>query len=124
MTFISTRQTAAVTDERSQQINEGRSMANREKLTLNKKPQAKRSQQPKGHEAFLKALEASGAEVEFWLISEPLKIRGKVKTSDKFSVSIMETSADGVETACFPIVVYKHDISRFRPLQARQQEEV
>lgn len=110
-------------DERSSQIAEGRSMASREKLTLKTaKPAAKRTQQPKGHEAFLKALETSGVEVEFWIISEPLKIRGKIKTSDKFSVSVMETTCDGLESVGIPMVIYKHDISRFRPLKARQTE--
>lgn len=66
---------------------------------------------PKGHEAFLKALETSGAQITVLMTSDELPITGKVKTSDRFTVSL-ETN-DGTW------VLFKHDISRFKAVTPR-----
>lgn len=68
-------------------------------------PQAKPKLVPKGHEAFLKALEASGAEVEFEKAASGNFVKGVIKTSDKYTVSIQ--TIDGTR------VLFKHDISEF-----------
>ena len=114
-------------DERTIQAREGRTMASREKVGLPEarwskiagsdrpRPAVKKAA-PKGHEAFLKALESFGAMVKFWLVSESTTITGVIKTSDKFTISIME---DG---STQPVVVFKHDISRFQPMQSRPTE--
>lgn len=60
----------------------------------------------KGHEAFLKALELSGADVVIEKISSGAKMTGRIKHSDKFTVTLR--SDDGIER-----VIYKHDISEF-----------
>ena len=60
---------------------------------------------PKGHEAFIRALEVSGAIVTFEKASNGEKITGKIKTSDKYTVSIQ--SVEGTR------VLFKHDISEF-----------
>lgn len=60
---------------------------------------------PKGHEAFLKALESSGADVTFVIASSGALITGKVKHSDKYTVS--------VQVAGTTRVLFKHDISEF-----------
>lgn len=60
---------------------------------------------PKGHEAYLKALESSGAEVAFEKASTGVVVTGVVKTSDKFTVSVQTTQGTRV--------LFKHDISEF-----------
>lgn len=60
---------------------------------------------PKGHEAFLKALEASNATVVFEKASSGEKVSGKIKTSDKHTVSVQTESGTRV--------IFKHDISEF-----------
>lgn len=60
---------------------------------------------PKGHEAFLKALESSGTEVTFEKASSGTFVVGKVKHSDKYTVS--------VQSAGVTRVLFKHDISEF-----------
>lgn len=106
----------AVASERAVQREQGRLIATREKVGLPKQVGTKKKIAPKGHEAFLKALEASVAQVEFFLVSEPTSIVGYIKTSDKYTISIVEAGEQ-----C-PIVVFKHDISRFKPLQSRPVE--
>lgn len=60
---------------------------------------------PKGHEAFLKALESSGAIVTFDIASSGNYFAGPIKTSDKYTVSIQEEGGTRV--------LFKHDISSF-----------
>lgn len=60
----------------------------------------------KGHEAFLKALEASGATVTFDKASSDTSVVGKIKHSDKYTVSVV---TEGGITR----VLFKHDISEF-----------
>lgn len=71
---------------------------------------------PKGHEAFLKALEASGATVSFLKASCDETVTGTIKTSDKYTVSIV-CAETGLTR-----VLFKHDISEFC-VEARQGEE-
>lgn len=67
---------------------------------------------PKGHEAFLKALESSGATVEFEKASSGEKVVGKIKTSDKYTVSLaVQISPESDEYVTR--VLFKHDISEF-----------
>lgn len=64
-----------------------------------------RHDMPKGHEAFLKGLEASGATVTFHKVSSDELVVGKIKHSDKFSVSL--------QVGPLTRVLFKHDISEF-----------
>jgi sRNA-binding regulator protein Hfq len=66
---------------------------------------AQRHDTPKGHEAFLKALEQSCAVVSFEKIGSGEVFSGTVKHSDKFTVSVQ--IEDCVR------VIFKHDISEF-----------
>lgn len=65
-------------------------------------------EQPKGHEAFLKALEESGAMVRVVLISSGEEIHGRVHASDKFTISVQVDETDEGTR-----VLFKHDISEF-----------
>ncbi len=68
----------------------------------------------KGHEAFLKALEVSGATVFFEKASSGVTIEGVVKHSDKYTVSVQ----CGDQTR----VLFKHDISEFwTPIQRGEE---
>jgi len=71
---------------------------------------------PKGHEAFLKALEQSGTTVIFEKASSGEQIIGKVKTSDKYTVSVMVTNPPGSDLEYSTRVLFKHDISEFTPV--------
>ena len=68
-----------------------------------KRPVAKIA--PKGHEAFLKALESSRAEVTFEMAASGAIWRGPIKASDKYTVSIQEELGTRV--------LFKSDISTF-----------
>ena len=69
---------------------------------------------PKGHEAFLKALEASGANVDFELAASGNIVSGSIKTSDKYTISIQEQYGTRV--------LFKHDISNFFVLAPTTKE--
>lgn len=86
----------------------------RAKSGFGKKPQ---KTTPKGHEAFLKALESSGATVSFHKASCDEIITGTIKTSDKYTVSI-QCDRTGMTR-----VMFKHDISEFC-VEARPEAEV
>lgn len=60
---------------------------------------------PTGHEAFLKALETSGATITLEKASSGAVIAGTVRHSDKFTVSVL---SEGTVR-----VIFKHDISEF-----------
>jgi sRNA-binding regulator protein Hfq len=64
---------------------------------------------PKGHEAFLKQLEASGTEVIIEKVGSRTLLRGTVKCSDKYTITL-RCQATGADR-----VIFKHDISEFRP---------
>jgi sRNA-binding regulator protein Hfq len=71
---------------------------------------------PKGHEAFLKALEASNATVAFEKVSSGERFTGTIKHSDKYTVSVL---SDGRTR-----VIFKHDISEFEPQFAERTQSV
>lgn len=68
--------------------------------------------QLKGHEAYLKALEGSGAFVDFVMTSSGEHVLGKIKTSDRYTISVM-CYASGNEGHYRTRVLFKHDISEF-----------
>jgi len=74
-----------------------------------------------GHEAFLKALENSGAPIEIWLESGVDCFIGKIKHSDKFTISLEARTRieEGVarEMNGQTVVVFKHSIAYFIPLR-------
>lgn len=71
-----------------------------------KKPAA-----PKGHEAFLKTLETAGAVVSFGMVSDPDSvIKGTIRASDKYTVSVKVDRADGSHQV---YVLFKHAIESF-----------
>jgi sRNA-binding regulator protein Hfq len=74
----------------------------------------------KGHEAFLKALESSGTTVEFVMASSGASIIGVVKTSDKYTISVMVATGIGEEYRTH--VLFKHDISEFIAMTLRPVE--
>ena len=67
--------------------------------------------EPVGHEAFLKALEKSGAQILVEKLSGE-KILGVVKHSDKFTISL--TTSEGRTR-----ILFKHDISEFEAQSSR-----
>lgn len=90
--------------------------------TLVKKPGGSA---PKGHEAFLKALETSGAEIRVEKKSSGDIVVGTVKHSDKFSITVKVAVGEGQFESR---VIFKHDISEFRaltpnPAKAQPQSE-
>lgn len=68
-------------------------------------PRAKAKTTPTGHEAYLKALETSGAMVAFEKASTGQVVVGPIKTSDKYTIS--------VQTEFGTRVLFKHDLSEF-----------
>lgn len=116
------------TDIRAQQVEEGRRMTAaygegqreaypnpvRRRISLdnpipprfNKKPAAPKK--PQGHEAFLKVLEASKAEVDL-VTTAGETFTGIVKHSDKFTISLKLPNRG-------TIVFFKHAIESFEPL--------
>ena len=94
---------------RAEQLEAGRHLGGtlRAATVLRTQPRKTKSAPvPKGHEAFLKALESSGATVYFEKVSSGAVVKGLLKHSDKFTVSVLE---DGGQTR----VLFKHDISEF-----------
>lgn len=72
---------------------------------------------PAGHEAFLKALESSNATVEIEKASSGDRIVGKIKASDKYTISLRCPLTPGDwEGPYLTRVIFKHDISEFSPL--------
>lgn len=65
---------------------------------------------PVGHEAFLKALEGASAPVTIKLASDGTEMRGTVKTSDKFTISLKVDKPDGTYQT---YVIYKSHIEMF-----------
>ena len=74
----------------------------------------KKQPSPKGHEAFLKALVASGAEICIEKCSGDF-VQGFLKHADKYTLSIEA----GGQTR----VIFKHDISEFVALTPRAIKE-
>jgi len=69
---------------------------------------------PSGHQAFLKALQDSGAEIAVFMLDSDEVLTGKIRAADAFTISL-EVKGD-------THVIYKHAIQRFKPLpRARVQ---
>lgn len=100
--------------ERNEQVREGRMMA---KKTLYLRGNSKNKPTLKGHEAFLKALEASGATIKVFLLDQEEPLVGTVKHSDKYTISL--EPSDGGESE----VVFKHAIRSFRAMTPRPTPE-
>ena len=85
--------------------------------TGSKKPFVKAGPKPSGHEAFLKALEFSNATVEIEKSSSGDKIIGKIKASDKYTISLRVPNTPGDWEGPYQTrVIFKHDISEFMPI--------
>jgi RNA chaperone Hfq len=69
---------------------------------------AKPANAPKGHEAFLKALHESGAEIVVFLLDVVDPLQGKIRATDKYTISL--------DVKGNTEVIFKHAIQRFRPL--------
>lgn len=76
------------------------------KRTFTKKPANK----PAGHEAFLKALEAGGAIVTIKMGTDGTELKGTIKHSDKYTVSLRCDRDDGSYQV---YVIFKHSIEMF-----------
>lgn len=72
-------------------------------------PKKTNPQGPKGHEAFLKALETAGAVVTMAMLNGDIR-KGTVKTSDKYTISLKETREDGSYQV---YVIFKHAIEEY-----------
>ena len=75
----------------------------------------------RGHEAFLKALEFSGAVVVVEKISDGSKIRGTLKHSDKYTLTVRSSSTEDGVPVTRERVIFKHDISEFYSLTPRTE---
>ena len=80
----------------------------RPKAPFNKKPVAA----PKGHEAFLKALESAGAVINVALTTSPdaKPLKGTIKHSDKYTISLKVDQPGGTYQV---YVLFKHAIESF-----------
>lgn len=75
-----------------------------------RKPFVKKPAAPKGHEAFLKALEQAGAKIHVTLLSGDV-MRGTLKHSDKYTISLR---VDNTEDGTYQVyVIFKHAIETF-----------
>lgn len=116
---------------RAQQIQDARSMADDEgapRRTLHVvKPYSGHTARPatrnasdnkrpplKGHEAFLKALELSNADVVVEKCNDVI-YKGKLKHSDKYTITLRTVNDDASTT---DRVIFKHDISEFHTTTA------
>jgi len=61
----------------------------------------------KGHDAILKELQESGAQVQV-IMSHGESLFGKIVARDKFTVSLLLSTSD------YPRVIYKHAIESFQ----------
>jgi len=74
---------------------------------------APKAAQPKGHEAFLKALEASGATVIVEM-NDGSSLTGTIKHSDKYTISLkVSKEAEKGDGAYQVYVIFKHSITLF-----------
>lgn len=91
--------------------------------TLGGKP--KHGSKPSGHEAFLRALESSGATVEIEKASTGEHVVGKIKASDKYTISLRVPHTQGDYNGPYTTrVLFKHDISEFSPLVSHNDAPV
>lgn len=77
-----------------------------------KRPFVKKSAAaPKGHEAFLKALENAQAIVTIAMLNDPEStMKGTIKHSDKYTISLKVDREDGSHQV---FVLFKHAIESF-----------
>jgi sRNA-binding regulator protein Hfq len=92
----------------------------RENPTFDRRAAFKKDKEKKtkGHEAFLKQLETSGAEIEIEKKSNGEKIKGIVKHSDAYTVTI-KAPCEFVVGDTVNRVIFKHDISEFRAMHGK-----
>ena len=99
---------------------DGDGYAGQRRVTMSatgKKPFFKIGPKPSGHEAFLKALESSNATVEVEKASSGDKVIGKIKASDKYTISLRVPNTPGDWEGPYQTrVIFKHDISEFMPI--------
>jgi sRNA-binding regulator protein Hfq len=83
-----------------------------EYLSRSSAPFVKKPMPPKGHEAFLKALENAGAVINVTLIASPdaAPMKGTIKHSDKYTISLKVSREDGSHQV---YVIFKHAIESF-----------
>jgi sRNA-binding regulator protein Hfq len=74
-----------------------------------RKPFVKKPAAPKGHEAFVKALEQAGAIVRLVTLAGET-IKGTIHAADKFTISVKKTAADGSYQTT---VYFKHALESF-----------
>lgn len=74
-----------------------------------KAPIAKKPNAPKGHEAFLKALEQAGAVIKVTTLAGEV-IKGVIHAADKYTISLKITAADGTYQVT---VFFKHGLESF-----------
>jgi len=95
----------------------------RPRYTLHAKPATARqpAKQLVGHEAFLKALEHSGATIVFTM-NDGERFVGRIRHSDKYTISMELAVPQLPEIATYPpapdsrkIVLFKHSIAYFEP---------
>jgi sRNA-binding regulator protein Hfq len=81
-------------------------------LSRPKTPIVKKTPALKGHEAFLKALEAAGAVVNVALMTDPgaPPMKGTIKHFDKYTISLKVDHKDGTYQV---FVIFKHAIESF-----------
>lgn len=64
---------------------------------------------PAGHEAFLKALEAGNAVVTIKMATDGTELKGTIKHSDKYTISLRVDSEDGYQV----YVIFKSAVEMF-----------
>jgi sRNA-binding regulator protein Hfq len=79
-----------------------------ERPTQRPAPRVKPKNAPTGHQAFLKALQDSGAEIEVYMRDDETVLVGKIRAADAFTISL--------EVKGWTHVVFKHAIQQFKPL--------
>lgn len=105
-------------DIREAQIRDGRAMAKEDGCSYSRprisaKPRAPKK--PEGHEAFLKMLETSKAEIKVTTLYGDV-YTGIVRHSDKYTISI-KNGDEGT------VVFFKHGIEQFEPIEPAPNKE-
>jgi hypothetical protein len=118
--FPRARVSEAVTTERDRQIIEARRMEGGAAVRPTIRPKTSAKPGPKGHEALLKGLEASGAQVEVMLRDVDVPKRGIVKRSDSYTISLETTLPNG---STVTDVLFKHAMIGFRVTTPRPLKE-
>lgn len=105
-------------DVRAAQIRDGRLMA-KEEVSAPSRPRLsvklRSLKKPEGHEAFLKMLEVSKAEIKITTLDGGV-FQGVVRHSDKYTISIK----DGEKGT---VVFFKHGIEQFEPIEPAPNKE-